>query len=102
MISWHSIQGPLSSAKCPLVTKILMGPEVISELCRAKRLHLTLIFALASSHHYTASTTMRQMSSDASAYQFETLKVTSPQDNILHVELNRPEKRNAMNMVFFR
>lgn len=44
----------------------------------------------------------RTMSSSDATYQFETLKVTSPEENVLHVELNRPEKRNAMNMKFFR
>ncbi len=47
-----------------------------------------------------ASTASRGMASDA--YKFETLKVTAPDENILHVELNRPEKRNAMNSVYFR
>jgi len=32
---------------------------------------------------------------------FETLKLTTPAHNVLHVELNRPEKRNAMNKQFF-
>ena len=35
-------------------------------------------------------------------YNFETLKVTRPKDFVLHVELNRPEKRNAMNTAFWR
>ncbi|KAI0241883.1 Delta(3,5)-Delta(2,4)-dienoyl-CoA isomerase, mitochondrial [Lamellibrachia satsuma] len=35
-------------------------------------------------------------------YNFETLKVTQPKDFVLHVELNRPEKRNAMNTAFWR
>lgn len=34
---------------------------------------------------------------DVSAYKYETLSVTVPQDFVLHVELNRPEKMNAMN-----
>ncbi|XP_010564739.1 PREDICTED: delta(3,5)-Delta(2,4)-dienoyl-CoA isomerase, mitochondrial [Haliaeetus leucocephalus] len=33
---------------------------------------------------------------------FETLRVTSERDHILHVELHRPEKRNAMNVAFWR
>ncbi|XP_053577568.1 delta(3,5)-Delta(2,4)-dienoyl-CoA isomerase, mitochondrial isoform X2 [Bombina bombina] len=43
------------------------------------------------------------MSSQASntKYQYETLKVTSEGDHVLHVELNRPEKRNAMNKAFW-
>jgi len=34
-------------------------------------------------------------------YEFETLKVTSPANKVLNVEMNRPEKRNAMNKQFF-
>lgn len=32
---------------------------------------------------------------------FETLKLSTPSENVLHVELNRPDKRNAMNKQFF-
>ncbi|XP_071979753.1 delta(3,5)-Delta(2,4)-dienoyl-CoA isomerase, mitochondrial [Engystomops pustulosus] len=47
---------------------------------------------------------LRNMSSEAglSSYNYETLKVTSPADHIFHVEINRPEKRNAMNKAFWR
>ena len=41
------------------------------------------------------------MMSNASAYSYETLQITSPSENVLHVELNRPDKRNAMNRQFF-
>ncbi|KAF1590032.1 Delta(3,5)-Delta(2,4)-dienoyl-CoA isomerase, mitochondrial, partial [Eudyptes moseleyi] len=33
---------------------------------------------------------------------FETLRVTPEGDRVLHVELHRPEKRNAMNAAFWR
>uniref|UniRef100_A0A663FDB2 Enoyl-CoA hydratase 1 n=1 Tax=Aquila chrysaetos chrysaetos TaxID=223781 RepID=A0A663FDB2_AQUCH len=33
---------------------------------------------------------------------FETLRVTPERDHVLHVELHRPEKRNAMNVAFWR
>ncbi|XP_074990622.1 delta(3,5)-Delta(2,4)-dienoyl-CoA isomerase, mitochondrial [Calonectris borealis] len=33
---------------------------------------------------------------------FETLRVTAERDHVLHVELHRPEKRNAMNAAFWR
>jgi len=42
-----------------------------------------------------AASKLRMLSS------FETLKLSTPADNVLHVELNRPEKRNAMNKQFF-
>ncbi|XP_069062993.1 delta(3,5)-Delta(2,4)-dienoyl-CoA isomerase, mitochondrial isoform X2 [Pleurodeles waltl] len=35
-------------------------------------------------------------------HTYETLKVTQARDKVLHVELNRPEKRNAMNQAFWR
>ncbi|MEE6490531.1 hypothetical protein FKM82_015898 [Ascaphus truei] len=35
-------------------------------------------------------------------YSYETLKVTQASEHVLHVELNRPEKRNAMNKAFWR
>jgi len=37
-----------------------------------------------------------------SAYKFETLSVTEPSEFVYHVEISRPEKRNAMNMTFYR
>ncbi|KAM9270732.1 delta(3,5)-Delta(2,4)-dienoyl-CoA isomerase, mitochondrial [Cariama cristata] len=33
---------------------------------------------------------------------FETLRVTPEREHVLHVELHRPEKRNAMNVAFWR
>ncbi|XP_068106717.1 delta(3,5)-Delta(2,4)-dienoyl-CoA isomerase, mitochondrial isoform X2 [Hyperolius riggenbachi] len=43
------------------------------------------------------------MASEAAlaSYNYETLKVTSPMDQVFHVEINRPEKRNAMNRAFW-
>ncbi|KAK6183549.1 hypothetical protein SNE40_011008 [Patella caerulea] len=37
----------------------------------------------------------------SSTYNFETLKVTKPRENVIQVELNRPQKRNAMNKAFW-
>ena len=37
-----------------------------------------------------------------SAYKFETLNVTEPSEFVYHVELNRPDKRNAMDKTFWR
>ncbi|NXW53272.1 ECH1 protein, partial [Eurystomus gularis] len=34
--------------------------------------------------------------------EFETLRVTAPREHVLHVELHRPAKRNAMNAAFWR
>lgn len=35
-------------------------------------------------------------------YIYETLMVTSPHQYVVHVEINRPDKRNAMNAKFWR
>lgn len=56
--------------------------------------------ALLASHN-SASNTKAKMNS-TNAYTFETLAVTRPQDHVIQVELNRPEKRNAMNQAFWR
>ncbi|XP_022106988.1 delta(3,5)-Delta(2,4)-dienoyl-CoA isomerase, mitochondrial-like isoform X2 [Acanthaster planci] len=46
---------------------------------------------------------LRHMTSDAPFnYDYETLAVSQPRDYVKQVELNRPEKRNAMNQTFFR
>ncbi|KAL9951007.1 hypothetical protein ACROYT_G043593 [Oculina patagonica] len=45
--------------------------------------------------------TQNRMNS-TSSYTFETLAVSKPQDHVVQVELNRPEKRNAMNKTFWR
>jgi delta(3,5)-delta(2,4)-dienoyl-CoA isomerase len=46
---------------------------------------------------------LRAMSSGTStSYEYETLKVTTPVENVVQVEINRPEKRNAMNRAFWR
>ncbi|XP_048378479.1 delta(3,5)-Delta(2,4)-dienoyl-CoA isomerase, mitochondrial isoform X3 [Stegostoma tigrinum] len=42
------------------------------------------------------------MSTAMPSYNFETLHVSQARDSVLHVELNRPEKRNAMNNVLWR
>ncbi|XP_064602509.1 delta(3,5)-Delta(2,4)-dienoyl-CoA isomerase, mitochondrial-like [Liolophura sinensis] len=42
----------------------------------------------------------RAMSSQTQ-YQFQTLKVSQVKDYVSQVELNRPEKRNAMNQIFW-
>ena len=36
------------------------------------------------------------------SWQFETLEVTRPSEWVVRVQLNRPDKSNAMNMAFFR
>lgn len=36
------------------------------------------------------------------SYTFETLAVSKPKEHVIQVELNRPDKRNAMNRTFWR
>ncbi|CAN7994380.1 unnamed protein product [Ixodes pacificus] len=35
------------------------------------------------------------------SYKFETLAVSTPADHVFHIEINRPEKMNAMNAAFW-
>lgn len=46
-------------------------------------------------------TAARNLSSKNESLEFNTLKVTNPHEFVFHVELNRPEKRNAMSPQFF-
>ena len=51
----------------------------------------------------SASSSNNQMSSLLAQYQsYETLLVTSPNENVYHVQLNRPKQLNAMNQAFWR
>lgn len=45
--------------------------------------------------------TLSYRMSSTSSYQYETLNVTSDQNYVLHVQLNRPESLNAMNKRFW-
>ncbi|XP_038641948.1 delta(3,5)-Delta(2,4)-dienoyl-CoA isomerase, mitochondrial isoform X2 [Scyliorhinus canicula] len=51
---------------------------------------------------HTLQTGLRTMSVASPSYDFETLRVSQARDSVLHVELNRPEKRNAMNKTLWR
>ncbi|XP_034767191.1 delta(3,5)-Delta(2,4)-dienoyl-CoA isomerase, mitochondrial [Acipenser ruthenus] len=53
------------------------------------------------------SRAVRAMSSGAGSgaspsHTYETLRVSQPRESVIHVELHRPEKRNAMNQAFWR
>ena len=50
---------------------------------------------------YSAVNSKVRMNSTGS-YSFETLAVSKPHVLVIHVELNRAEKRNAMNWAFLR
>jgi len=49
-----------------------------------------------------SSSNNNQMSSLAQYQSYETLLVTSPNENVYHVQLNRPKQLNAMNQAFWR
>ncbi|XP_037675935.1 delta(3,5)-Delta(2,4)-dienoyl-CoA isomerase, mitochondrial isoform X3 [Choloepus didactylus] len=53
---------------------------------------------MSASAQYDAS---RASASEAPEHSYESLRVTSVQRHLLHVQLNRPEKRNAMNKAFW-
>ena len=47
-------------------------------------------------------TSLSMSSAAVAPPSFETLVVSQPAEHVYHVELNRPEKRNAMNDTFWR
>ncbi len=44
---------------------------------------------------------IKKLSTDSQNLEFSTLKVTNPHEYVYHVQINRPEKRNAMSPTFF-
>lgn len=52
--------------------------------------------ALGKALKCTRAVSLSTSSFNSENYQFENLNVSSPRENVLHVELNRPDKRNAM------
>lgn len=65
-----------------------------------KRVVMSASMKLNSTH--TSLAVMRACSSQAPKYQYETLAVSIPEPHVAHVELNRPDKGNAMNLAFWR
>ncbi|KAM7058837.1 delta(3,5)-Delta(2,4)-dienoyl-CoA isomerase, mitochondrial [Molossus nigricans] len=61
--------------------------------------HLDLSLCPMSSSAQNEST--RASPSEAPHHNYQSLRVTAVQKHILHVQLNRPEKRNAMNRAFW-
>ncbi|KAF6077346.1 enoyl-CoA hydratase 1 [Phyllostomus discolor] len=64
--------------------------------------HLGLNLSLRPMGSSAQDETSRTAPSEAPHHNYESLKVTAAQRHILHVQLNRPEKRNAMNKAFWR
>ncbi|XP_027711253.1 delta(3,5)-Delta(2,4)-dienoyl-CoA isomerase, mitochondrial [Vombatus ursinus] len=73
----------------------------------SRGLRSLLLRRLAASHmphlsYRPVSSSEELSASQAKEHNYESLKVTEAGDHILHVQLNRPEKRNAMNRAFWR
>ncbi|XP_054445091.1 delta(3,5)-Delta(2,4)-dienoyl-CoA isomerase, mitochondrial [Pteronotus mesoamericanus] len=82
-------------------------------MAASRRLRDLLLWRLTAPTHRGLNLSLRPMGSSAQDeasraapsetrhYNYESLQVTAAQRHILHVQLNRPEKRNAMNKVFW-
>jgi len=46
--------------------------------------------------------TQRACATQSTQWNYQTLAVSVPNPHVAHVELNRPEKGNAMNLTFWR
>ena len=57
-----------------------------------------VLCATPQNYNWLATRTM----STNDRYKFDTLVVSEPTQNVLQVELNRPDKRNAMNQTLIR
>ncbi|XP_051063534.1 delta(3,5)-Delta(2,4)-dienoyl-CoA isomerase, mitochondrial [Phodopus roborovskii] len=79
----------------------------------SSKLHGLLMQQLRGTSQLNCNASLRPLSSSAqeafkrapeelSDHNYESLQVTSAQKHVLHVQLNRPEKRNAMNKAFWR
>ncbi|KAL4666220.1 hypothetical protein H8957_011866 [Semnopithecus entellus] len=72
----------------------------------SRRLRDLLSWRLTASNYSGPSISLRLTGSSAQEeapdHSYESLRVTSAQKHVLHVQLNRPNKRNAMNKAFWR
>ncbi|XP_019521775.1 PREDICTED: delta(3,5)-Delta(2,4)-dienoyl-CoA isomerase, mitochondrial isoform X1 [Hipposideros armiger] len=64
--------------------------------------HLGLNLSLRPMSASAQNEVSRAAPSEAPDHKYESLRVTAAQKHVLHVQLNRPEKRNAMNKAFWR
>lgn len=56
---------------------------------------------LAQSSYPVSRTTVRSLCASANANNYKTLKLTTPQPFVVHVELNRPDRLNAFNKLMW-
>ncbi|XP_044523343.1 delta(3,5)-Delta(2,4)-dienoyl-CoA isomerase, mitochondrial [Gracilinanus agilis] len=79
----------------------------VTSASRRLRSHLMRRLATSYTPHLclrpvSSSQELAQSQSQAQDHNYESLKVTPVGDHVLHVQMNRPEKRNAMNRAFWR
>ncbi|XP_012291426.2 delta(3,5)-Delta(2,4)-dienoyl-CoA isomerase, mitochondrial isoform X2 [Aotus nancymaae] len=91
-----------------------MAGAMAAGMVASRRLGDLLTRRLTASNHPGLSISLRLTGSSAQQeasrvalgeapdHSYESLRVTSVQKHVLHVQLNRPDKRNAMNRVFWR
>lgn len=72
---------------------------VSPELRGTSQLYFNISLRSLSSSAQEAS---KRAPEEVSDHNYESIQVTSAQKHVLHVQLNRPEKRNAMNRAFWR
>nr|XP_054106561.1 delta(3,5)-Delta(2,4)-dienoyl-CoA isomerase, mitochondrial isoform X1 [Callithrix jacchus] len=91
-----------------------MAGAMAAGMVASRRLRDLLTRRLTASNHpglgislrLTGSSAQQEASGvahgEAPDHSYESLRVTSVQKHVLHVQLNRPNKRNAMNRAFWR
>ncbi|XP_052023392.1 delta(3,5)-Delta(2,4)-dienoyl-CoA isomerase, mitochondrial [Apodemus sylvaticus] len=89
------------------------APEMATAMTVSNKLRGLLMQQLRGTSQLNFNISLRSLSSSAqeaskrapeelSDHNYESIQVTSAQKHVLHVQLNRPEKRNAMNRAFWR
>lgn len=89
------------------------APEMATAMTVSSKLRGLLMQQLRGTSQLYFNISLRSLSSSAqeaskrtpeevSDHNYESIQVTSAQKHVLHVQLNRPEKRNAMNRAFWR
>ncbi|EDM07870.1 enoyl coenzyme A hydratase 1, peroxisomal [Rattus norvegicus] len=80
------------------VSSKLLG-LLMQQLRGTRQLYFNVSLRSLSSSAQEAS---KRIPEEVSDHNYESIQVTSAQKHVLHVQLNRPEKRNAMNRAFWR
>lgn len=94
-------------------SRSVRAPEMATAMTVSSKLRGLLMQQLRGTSQLYFNVSLRSLSSSAqeaskrtpeevSDHNYESIQVTSAQKHVLHVQLNRPEKRNAMNRAFWR